>query len=789
MAQYYSERTPTGWTVNSLNPPLDPVPGLNATLFQGFSEDADTGIFSGPGTNVDDPTPGTSNVWRANADGTFDLITFDQPPVPPGGFPANPTFGGASDDASLVAFELATTPSIPVTAGPTGPDGISNAYAGNGTQLRLVSVLPNGTAEPNGGAIGTTFQSRYNAVSDDGSRIFWSSTFGSGPPEVYVRLNGTSTEHVSESQRTTPDPNGVQEKLYQYATPDGSFAFFTSNEKLTNNAQAEPAVPDLYRYDVDSGTLVDLTVGDPDGAGVLGVLGVSNSGSRVYFAATGALAPGATDGQPNLYVRDGGDDDVHHRPGHVDHLPQRLQQLVQLVRRQARPGHPERRAPDVRLDPRAARLSEQPVHGVLRLRPRERLVRVRLVPPGRRARDRERRAPRVSSGGLDLAGAPFSERRNLSTDGSTAFFVSPERLLNADTNGKYDVYMWDDGALDLVSTGLSSSNSGFGDASADGDDVFFLTREQLVGIDTDDEVDLYDARVGGGIAEQNPPPPPPPCQGDDCQGPPPVADRPGQPRQRGGDRHRAPGRRPRLQLLRAEGDQEGRQGQAKEAEGQAAQEEGRFEEEDQEGQAEVQAGQAGRQGSQAGRQRVPKRLMDAAKTTPMTAHTDAINTEATMSDRHPKRKTARLAGAIAIAALAFFALPSFASGALLQNFTAEVRDQNGDPFTQAGGHPFEAFTDINFRQHDTSPDPAGPDAGARRERAHRPGRPARGPGRQPPEHPAVHARSDQPGPGCVPRQHAGRRHDPQGRTGSRRRSRCGTWSLRPASRRSSRSSP
>ena len=100
--------------------------------------------------------------------------------------------------------------------------------------------------------------------------------------------------------------------------------------------------------------------------------------------------------------------------------------------------------------------------------------------------------------------------------------------------------------------------------------------------------------------------------------------------------------------------------------------------------------------------------MNAAKTTPMTAHTDAINTEATMSDRHPKRKTARLAGAIAIAALAFCALPSFASGALLQNFTAEVRDQNGDPFTQAGGHPFEAFTDINFRTHEVPGAPGNP---------------------------------------------------------------------------------
>ena len=38
----------------------------------------------------------------------------------------------------------------------------------------------------------------------------------------------------------------------------------------------------------------------------------------------------------------------------------------------------------------------------------------------------------------------------------------------------------------------------------------------------------------------------------------------------------------------------------------------------------------------------------------------------------------------------------------MQNFTAEVRDQNGDPFTQAGGHPFEAFTDINFRTHDVN---------------------------------------------------------------------------------------
>jgi hypothetical protein len=47
--------------------------------------------------------------------------------------------------------------------------------------------------------------------------------------------------------------------------------------------------------------------------------------------------------------------------------------------------------------------------------------------------------------------------------------------------------------------------------------VFFTTRERLVGIDTDNLVDIYDARVGGGIPAQNPAPASS-CQGEDCQG-------------------------------------------------------------------------------------------------------------------------------------------------------------------------------------------------------------------------------------------------------------------------------
>ncbi len=93
--------------------------------------------------------------------------------------------------------------------------------------------------------------------------------------------------------------------------------------------------------------------------------------------------------------------------------------------------------------------------------------------------------------------------RNLSADGQRVFFETAQGLVDADTNGKADVYMWSDGELSLISTGKSGEESEFIDASTSGDDVFFTTREQLVGVDVDDQVDVYDARVGGGIPEQN----------------------------------------------------------------------------------------------------------------------------------------------------------------------------------------------------------------------------------------------------------------------------------------------
>ena len=63
--------------------------------------------------------------------------------------------------------------------------------------------------------------------------------------------------------------------------------------------------------------------------------------------------------------------------------------------------------------------------------------------------------------------------------------------------------MYQDGEVQLISPGTGKHNATLADVSADGSDVFFITDEQLVGQDRDDQLDMYDARIGGGIAAQS----------------------------------------------------------------------------------------------------------------------------------------------------------------------------------------------------------------------------------------------------------------------------------------------
>jgi hypothetical protein len=102
------------------------------------------------------------------------------------------------------------------------------------------------------------------------------------------------------------------------------------------------------------------------------------------------------------------------------------------------------------------------------------------------------------------------------TDAGQAFFTTAGRLVAADVNGDQDVYMYQDGKATLITPGDGNYQGIFSDVSKDGHDVYFTTNQKLVGRDNDETPDLYDARIGGGLASQNPPPPTE-CLRDDCK--------------------------------------------------------------------------------------------------------------------------------------------------------------------------------------------------------------------------------------------------------------------------------
>lgn len=112
--------------------------------------------------------------------------------------------------------------------------------------------------------------------------------------------------------------------------------------------------------------------------------------------------------------------------------------------------------------------------------------------------------------------------RVISDDGQHVFFDTPEPLVPEDTNGHGDAYEYDvaTGRAHLISSGTDPADSYLMETTPSGSDVFFLTREQLVGWDRDQSYDLYDARVGGGFPE--PVAARAECS-DTCQGQPPAA--------------------------------------------------------------------------------------------------------------------------------------------------------------------------------------------------------------------------------------------------------------------------
>jgi DNA-binding beta-propeller fold protein YncE len=117
--------------------------------------------------------------------------------------------------------------------------------------------------------------------------------------------------------------------------------------------------------------------------------------------------------------------------------------------------------------------------------------------------------------------------RYLSNSGRL-FFNSPDHLTPEATGPKAKVYEYEPGAggcsgsggcIGLISSGTAEHEAAFVDASASGNDVFFITNSQLVPQDTDSSYDIYDAHVcSEGSPCPSSPPSPKHCEGEECQG-------------------------------------------------------------------------------------------------------------------------------------------------------------------------------------------------------------------------------------------------------------------------------
>ena len=489
-SQYLSRRTAAGWATRNVSPPSTPdiaTPIESQWMGMDFTPDLSKGIVldGDPPLTADAPAGFESLYVSDIADGGYQFVAESQ--GLPYEFADEPVqLGGSSADLSHVVFEKESKLFERVD-GAVVAISSEASHTGSGQNIRY-------------------FDGAWHAVSTDGSRVFYTHRENKEEGQLFVRENQSPAVEVSASQRGTADPNGAKPALFWGANANGSRVLFTSAAELTNDADTGPTdtAANLYEYNVETGVLTDLTVdhSDANGAGVAGVVALSEDGSYVYFIADGVLAPAGaagrpTAGQANLYVSHegavsfigtlGGDDSADWAEGLGKNTAavtadgsrlafQAKESLTGYDTHDLNTGEPDEQV--FLYDSNSKHLS---------------------CVSCRSSGERPTGPSNLYSHFANKGEGYLYKPRSFSDDGSRLFFQSADALVPGDSNGAWDVYEYEDGFVSLVSDGAGDHQSFLQDVSASGKDVFFATADELVGQDLDNRVDLYDARVGGGF--------------------------------------------------------------------------------------------------------------------------------------------------------------------------------------------------------------------------------------------------------------------------------------------------
>jgi hypothetical protein len=318
-AIYRFERTGSGWATAALNPPhaeLQSI-GVRDSVWGPFV------VGRGPGS--------VSRLQLRGADGSLSEVgpLWPGPEENEGGEQAFTVVGAAADALNGVVFSLGESDLLwPFDSSLRAPSLYEYRGAGNASPS-LVGVSGGAGSTVLVSQCGTTLGGgqleEYNAVSEDGSHVFFTATGadrvdcgGTEPPvnELFARIDGTETVAISEPSVVdcpSCDTSAPMDAAFRGASADGSKMFFTTTQPLLGVDTSE----NLYMYDFDppAGQPKVVRVSGGDGsvseptAEVQGVTRISEDGSHVYFVAHGVLTTAsngegerAQAGAENLYM-------------------------------------------------------------------------------------------------------------------------------------------------------------------------------------------------------------------------------------------------------------------------------------------------------------------------------------------------------------------------------------------------------------------------------------------------------------------------------------------------------
>lgn len=521
--QYVAHRDPTqGWNTKNLTPPL--LQSKGGQGYKAFDSELKEGILEQTSPTLSSEAPADyTDLYRQPTSSPLSLspLLTEAPPNRVSGSGAGRlklNYAGGSADLSRHFFEANDALTSDAL---DGGESKNNLYEWVGGQLHLVNLAPGDTESIVGAVFGSGQQLKSgnpnnfsfdfsNAVSNDGSRVFWSSESG----QVYIRIGGGETRKIEDGGR------------FLTASADGS----------------QVLLSDGCLYKVATEQCQDLTTGK---GGFKGIAGQSDDLSEIYFVDTAVLtgeeknAQGnkALAGSPNLYAWS---------QGAVTYIATLVSaDNVEVGTWQAAPGvRTAEASPAGRF---LAFVSRAPLTGYDNIGPCE---------SDHEGGFLDVPCPEVflfdsAQGDLLCASCNPSNARPLGwavlrfifeasgsidqprylTDSGRLYFDSEDSLVPADTNdGAEDVYQFEpggvgpcsrgEGCVSLLSGGRNRADSNFLAMDATGKNIFFTTRDRLVPADNDELVDLYDAREGGGFAFESELPPGK-CTGETCQPPPP----------------------------------------------------------------------------------------------------------------------------------------------------------------------------------------------------------------------------------------------------------------------------